>query len=219
MVECDIIASRGDKMDFFNYLSDTFGVNEPIFSADIKYEDYSKPWIAKQLAALCEEGRLVRYERGIYYIPVITPFGKSILNPNKVIERKYIMDKGIANGFYSGMTALNKLGFTTQIPNTIEICTNNETTKLRNIKVSNQNVTLRRSRVKITNENQNVIQFLELMNTVPTGFFDNERKSILKKLISDNKITRESVLEYVPAFPDKTLRNLVESEAIFYVSQ
>lgn len=206
-------------MDFFNYLSDTLGVNEPIFSADIKYEDYSKPWIAKQLAALCEEGRLVRYERGIYYIPVITPFGKSILNPNKVIERKYIMDKGIANGFYSGMTALNKLGLTTQIPNTIEICTNNETTKLRNIKVSNQNVTLRRSRVKITNENQNVIQFLELMNTVPTGFFDNERKSILKKLISDNKITRESILEYIPSFPDKALRNLVESEAIFYVAQ
>ena len=206
-------------MDFFDYLSDTFGVNEPIFSADIKFENYSKPWIAKQLAALCEDGKLVRFERGIYYIPIITPFGKSILNPNKVIERKYIMDKGIANGFYSGMTALNKLGLTTQVPNTIEICTNNETTKLRNIKVSNQNVTLRRSRVKITNENQNVIQFLELMNTVPTGFFDSERKSILKKLISDNKITRKSVLEYVPVFPDKALRNLVESEAIFYVAQ
>ena len=196
-------------MEFFDYLSDTFGVNEPIFSADIKFEDYSKPWIAKQLAALCEDGRLVRFE----------PFGKSILNPNKVIERKYIMDNGVANGFYSGMTALNKFGLTTQMPNTIEICTNNETTKLRNIKVSNQNVTLRRSRVKITNDNLNVIRFLDLMNTVPTGFFDSERKDVLKKWISDNRITKDSVLEYAPAFPDKALRNLVESEAIFYVAQ
>ena len=83
-------------MDFFYYLSDTFGVNEPIFSTDIRFEDYSKPWIAKQLASLCESGKLVRFERGIYYIPVNTPFGKSVLNPNKVIERKYIMDKGAA---------------------------------------------------------------------------------------------------------------------------
>ena len=33
-------------MTFFEYLSDTFGVNEPIFSSDIKFENYSKPWIA-----------------------------------------------------------------------------------------------------------------------------------------------------------------------------
>lgn len=52
-------------MDFFDYLYDTFGVNEPIFSTDIKFEDYSKPWTAKQLANLCEDGRLVRFERGI----------------------------------------------------------------------------------------------------------------------------------------------------------
>ena len=206
-------------MEFFDYLSDTFGTNEPIFSTDIKFEDYSKPWIAKQLTALCESGRLVRFERGIYYIPVNTPFGKSVLNPNKVIERKYIMDKGIASGFYSGMTALNKLGLTTQMPNTIEICTNNETSKLRKIKVNSQNVVLRKARVKITNDNLNVIRFLDIMNTIPTGFFDDDRKTVIIKWLADNKITRSSLLDYVPAFPDKALRNLIESGVIFYVTQ
>ena len=206
-------------MEFFEYLSDTFGVNEPIFSTDIKFGNYSKPWIAKQLSSLCESSKLVRFERGIYYIPVNTPFGKSVLNPNKVIERKYIMYNGIASGFYSGMTALNKLGLTTQMPNTIEICTNNETTKLRNIKVSNQNITLRRSRVRITNENLNVLSFLEIMNTVPYGFFDNNRKALVKKLVKDSGISRSSILKYSSAFPDKAIRNLVESEAIFYVTQ
>ena len=206
-------------MDFFDYLSDTFGTNEPIFSTDIKFEDYSKPWIAKQLSSLCEGGRIVRFERGIYYIPVNTPFGKSVLNPNKVIERKYIKNNGAAIGFYSGLTALNKLGLTTQMPNTIEICTNNETTKLRNIKVSNQNVTLRRARIKITNDNLNVLIFLELINTVPFGFFDDDRKALIKKWVTDNSISRRSILKYAPAFPDKAMRNLVESEAIFYVTQ
>lgn len=206
-------------MAFFDYLSETFGENEPIFLDDIKFKDYSKAWIAKQLSSLCENGKLIRFERGIYYIPICTPFGKSVLNPNKVIERKYIIDKGIASGFYSGMTALNKLGLSTQMPNKIEICTNNETTKLRNIKVSNQNVVLRRSRVKITNDNINVIRFLDIMNTVPANFFDNDRKFIIRKWIVDNKITRSMLLKYAPAFPDKAFRNLIESEAIFYVTQ
>lgn len=205
-------------MTFFDYLSENFGVNEPIFSSDIKFENYSKPWIAKQLAELCENGNLARFERGIYYIPVKTPFGNSVLNPNKVIERKYIMDRGKANGFYSGLTALNRLGLTAQMPNTIEICTNNETTKLRNIKVGSRDVTLRKSRVKITNDNLNVISFLELMNTIPSGFFDDERKLIIGKWVRDNKITREAVLKYAPKFPDKAMRNLVESEAVFYVT-
>ena len=204
-------------MGFFDYLSNTFGVNEPIFISDIEFEDYSNPWIAKQLSSLCESGKLVRFERGIYYIPVNTPFGKSALDPNKVIERKYIMDKEATIGFYSGIADLNKLGLTTQIPNTIEICTNNETTKLRKIKVGNQSVTLRRSRVKITNENVSVISFLELMNTIPSGFFDDYRKSVIRKLIDDSKISRSSISEYAPLFPDKVFRNLVESEAIFYI--
>ena len=194
-------------MGFFDYLSNTFGVNEPIFSTDIKFEDYSKPWIAKQLASLCESGRLIRFERGIYYIPVNTPFGKSVLNPHKVIERKYIMDKGIASGFYSGMTALNKLGLTTQMPNTIEICTNNETIGIYTVRYSD------------SNDNINVISFLELMNTVPLGFFDDDRKVLIKKWVTDNSISRRSILKYAPAFPDKAMRNLVESEAIFYVTQ
>lgn len=136
-----------------------------------------------------------------------------------MIERKYISENGNANGFYSGQTALNMLGFSTQMPNTIEICTNNETSKLRNVKVGNQAVILRRSRVKITNENLNILQFLELMNTVSADFFDDARKEILSKWIIENNITRKLLSEYAPKFPDKAMRNLVESEVIYCVAQ
>ena len=43
---------------------------------------------------LCEEEKLIRFEKGIYYIPTDTVLGKSVLNPRKVIEKKYINDKG-----------------------------------------------------------------------------------------------------------------------------
>ena len=50
----------------YEYLVTAFGFNEPIFKSD---EDYSKIWIAKELSKLCEKKQLIRYERGIYYIP------------------------------------------------------------------------------------------------------------------------------------------------------
>ena len=132
----------------FNIIYRIFRYNEPIFLSDIKFENYSKPWINKQLAGLCDNGSLIRFEREIYNIPVKSPFGNSILNPYKVIERKHIMCLGNAIGFYSGLAALNKLGLSTQMPNSIEICTNNKTTTLRNITIGILNATLRRSRVK-----------------------------------------------------------------------
>lgn len=203
-------------MKFYDYLLETFGKNEPIFSSEIQYTDYSKPWIAKELNRLCNENELVRYERGIYYIPTKTPFGNSILNPNKVIERKYLTN---SSGFYSGLTALNMLGLSTQMPNSVEICTNNETSKLRIVKVGSQSVELRRSRVEINSENIDTLSFLELMNTVATGFFNDDRRNIMLEWLSSKNVTRKSISEYSRYYPDKTMRNLVDSEVIYYVTQ
>ena len=79
-------------MTLYEYLLQQYGTNEPIISADIVFKNYSRPWVMKQLKSLCEDGKLIRFEKGIYYIPTDTVFGKSILNPRKVIEKKYIND-------------------------------------------------------------------------------------------------------------------------------
>lgn len=205
-------------MILFDYLYNTYGTNEPIFISDIKFKNYSKPWIDKEIASLCSSGKIIRFERGIYYIPTDTIFGKTLLDPNKVIEKKYIFKNREIIGFYSGLTALNNLGLTTQVPNVIEICTNNEATKVRDIKIGGQKIIIRKSKIKITNDNFNTIQLLDIMNYVPNNFFDKERKSIIKKWVKKKNITRESVLEYVSEFPNKTSRNIIESEAIFYLT-
>ena len=142
----------------YQYLIETFGYDEPIFTSDIQYKEYSKIWIAKELTRLCETGQLIRYERGIYYIPQITPFGNSVLNPNKVIERKYLTENGERIGFYTGITAFQRIGLSTQMSNVPEIQTNNENSKLRRVKVGSQEVILRKARVKITNQNSTISQ-------------------------------------------------------------
>ena len=196
-----------------------YGTNEPIFSSEISFRDYSRPWIYKQLNKLCEEGKLIRYEKGIYYVPTETPFGKSLLNPRKVIERKYISQGEETIGYYSGIAFQNQLRLTTQMPNVIEIYTNNETTRVRDVYVGKQKVLLRKARTKITTANSDVLSFLELMNDLNPVGLDVEKKAIITKFVTDRKISRKDITAYAPVFPDKALRTLIESEVIYSVAQ
>ena len=74
-------------MTLYEYLLQQYGTNEPIMSAEITFKAYSRPWLMKQLKVLCEEEKIIRFEKGIYYIPTNTVLGKSVLNPRKVIEK------------------------------------------------------------------------------------------------------------------------------------
>lgn len=206
-------------MTLYDSLLQTYGTNEPIFSSEISFEDYSRPWISKQLAQLCEDGKLIRYEKGVYYIPTNTMFGKSLLNPRKVIERKYISNNGNIIGYYSGLTLQNQLRLTTQMSNIIEIYTNNEPTRVRDVLVGKQKVQLRRSRTTITSDNVAILAFLELMNILDPALLDNEKKTILISYIADRQIKRKDITMYAPFFPDKAMRTLIESEVIYSVAQ
>lgn len=206
-------------MTLFDAMLQKYGENEPIISSDISFMDYSQPWIYKQLNQLCKDGKIVRYEKGIYYIPSQTPFGQSLLNPRKVIECKYISRCGETVGYYSGIALQNQLRLTTQMPNIIEVYTNNEATRAREVLVGKQSVLLRKSRTKVTTENVNTLRFLELMNELNPAVLDDEKKDILSGFVAEQKITRKDISSYAPFFPDKALRTLVESEVIYSVAQ
>lgn len=206
-------------MELYEYLLNAFGTDEPFYTTEIKFGQYSKPWLYKQLNQLCKENKIIRYERGIYYIPVQTFFGCSILDPNKVITKKYINDGNNTVGFYSGVTFLNRLSLTEQCPNVIEICTNNEPSNVRDTTVGKQKIILRRARTTVNSSNVAVLSFLEMMNNVTPEFIDKYKKLIIEKYISDNSITRKDILKYLPLFPDKAIRTLVESELIYSVAQ
>lgn len=206
-------------MEFLQYLIDTFGYNEPILSEEMSFNGFSKPWINKQLAKLVSSEELMRFEKGVYYVPKNTLLGPSKLNPQKVIERKYIADRNCRTGYYSGASFMNQIGLSTQVPNIVEIYTNNEPAKVREVNVGTVRVLLRKARTTIDGTNVAVQSFLELMNSVSPAFFDEERKKITAKYISDTGITRNDIVKYAPAFPDKAMRTLVESQVIYDVTQ
>lgn len=122
-------------------------------------------------------------------------------------------------GYYSGITFQNQLRLSTQMSNVIELYTNNETTRVRDVYVGKQKVLLRRARTKITAANADVLSFLELMNDLNLDVLDDEKKAILAQFIAEQNITRKGITTYAPFFPDKALRTLVESEVIYSVAR
>jgi len=206
-------------MSLYENLIEEFGYNEPILTEEIVYESYSKPWIYKELSMLCAEGMIVRFDKGIYYIPTNTPLGKSIINPRKVIEKKYIRSKGDVYGYYSGQILMNQLGLSTQMPNVIEVYTNNESTRVRDIAVGRQKVRLRCGRTGISKTNAAVLSFLELMNTISIAEVDDKIRAIFAEYITRNGITRKDISSYSSVFPERVVRNLVESGVIYSVTQ
>lgn len=206
------------SMILFEYLCSKFGTNEPFFTSEIDYPNYSKPWLYKELNKLCDEGKIIRFERGLYYIPTKTIFGPSIMDPGKVIAKKYIYDGTETIGYYSGTTFLNQLRLTTQMPNVIEIYTNNEPSNVRDVMVGKQRVIVRRARTTVNRSNVAVLSFLEMMNSIPVKFFDSEKKLIIERYLTDNGISRKDITKYAPLFPDKAIRTLVESELIYSVA-
>ena len=206
-------------MEFFDCLLDTYGRNEAILSHEIAFQGYSAPWIKKALKNLCDEGKVVRFERGVYYIPEDTPLGRGRLDPRKVIAKKYICDGSGIIGYFSGLTFLNMLGLSSQMPNVLELYTNKEPSRVREVPVGSQRVLLRRARTAIDSDNAATLSFLELMNFTDAAFYDAGKIKTVAAYIEDNGITRSSIAKYAPCFPDRAMRTLVESGVVYDVAR
>lgn len=85
--------------------------------------------------------------------------------------------------------------------------------------VGKQKVILRKARTVINSKNYVVLSFPELMNDLSPRSLNTEQKSRIADFINSNGITNNDILTCTPVFPDKVLRNLIESETIFSVTQ
>jgi len=202
-------------MTLSDYLKDKYGYNEPIFVNGIEFQNYSRPWIFKELKKLVETGGIKRFDTGIYYFPTATDWGDSKLDPRKVIKLRFISDENSIYGYVSGVSLLNQAGLSTQVPNLIELVTNNESTRVRDVDVGNQRVRARRSRVTITNENASTLQFLDLMNIITPEFMDETELHMLKKYIEACGVTKDGISQYVSVFPARAMKNMIESGAAY----
>ena len=120
----------------YEFLKNNYKEAEPIFFSDIVIEGITKSAVNQQLKKLCDEGKLQKYENGIYYLPKKSRLKTNVgVNADMVARYKYVSRGGKVDGFYSGNTFANQLGISTQVPNKVEIVSNNMVAKVREVPI------------------------------------------------------------------------------------
>lgn len=204
--------------NLLNYLSTTYKPNEPIFISDIKINNVSEINTRQQFKKLTDSGKIKRFDNGIYFIPQKTIFKSgSQLNPEKVLEAKYIKRNGQHYGYLSGLLFCNQLGLTSQIPILYEIVSNKATTKRRETTLGKSKIIIRKPKVPITKDNYKILQFLDMIKDIDIYAELNgpQLQKCLRKYMSDAKLTISDMKPYFSYYPDKLYRNLIETGVIY----
>ena len=199
-------------------LRSKFGANQPIFTSEILEEmsDYSRPRVFQLLKKAEEESALIKFDKGVYYIPTETRYGKSLISVEQVVRKKYISNNGDVFGIYGGLQMQQSFRLTYQVPVSIEVVTNNETMRVRETKLKNRNIILRKSRYPITKENADAYTILELFSNIDINRYVSDtlvQREILE-FIRERKIRANDVYALIGSFPARVTKNMIKGGII-----
>ena len=201
-----------------DYLMENFGYNEPIFLNDLSVAGLSDNAVRQGVKRLVVSGFLERYDSGIYYIPERGGLlGKSYLDPYLVIVRKYIHNKSERYGYVTGISFVNQLGLTTQMPAVLEVVTNRESTNGRMITVGSQKVRIKKPTVAISDSNADLLQFLDSIGQAEkyTELTMEETIDTMISYVKRKCFTKEQLSEVSSALTGATAKKLIEWGIIY----
>ncbi|MCD8196180.1 MAG: DUF6088 family protein [Lachnospiraceae bacterium] len=197
----------------YEYLLENYHVAEPIFFSDIEMPGITRSAINQQMKKLCDEKKLEKYENGIYFIPKKSRLKSAAsISADTVARYKYVVRKGKIEGFYSGNTFANQLGISAQVPNKVEIVSNNMAAKVREVLIGKRTFIVRKPVVPVTEENVYVLQLLYLLKNLDVYLddsYDVAREKVSLFAASYN-ITRQDVDSYIRLFPVNVFRYYYE---------
>ena len=203
---------------FIERLSKKYKANEPIFTDDIieLFSDYSRAQVFRYIKKAKERKEIVQYAFGIYYIPNITFLGElSTISADDVIIKRYLKNKNEVYGVYSGIKLLNNFSITTQMAAVIEIVSNNETMRCREININSRKFILRKSRLKINANNFAAYTVMQLFSDFANSDELNESaRKYLLEYMKEYNITSKQLFDMADSFPARTTKNLLRSGII-----
>lgn len=201
-----------------SYLLENYGYNEPIFLNELTIDGLSDNAVRQSVKRLVANGFLERYDSGIYYIPKQGGvLEKSNLDPFLVIMRKYVRSKSETYGYVTGISFVNQLGLTTQVPAIIEIVTNREATNGRIITVGNQKVRIKKSEVTVSDNNAELLQLLDSIGHAEkyTELPMEETIDTMLSYVKQKRFTKEQLSEVSSVITGATAKKLIEWGMIY----
>ncbi len=206
---------------FIEKLEQKMGRDRPIFLSDIfdLFKDYSQAYIYKLIKEGEKTGKLVKFERGIYYLPTKSYFGESLLSPNEVAFEKYVSNGDDNYGVLGGLSILNYFGVTTQVPQTITIVTNKEATRGRKVYIGNMPYIVKKSRMEISKTNQAAYTVAQLFYELKDDeSLSNFSLDLLQEYIKKNNVKKEDLIDVAINFPCSVLKRMRSSGVFSYVA-
>lgn len=192
----------------------------PIFIEEIKdyiiqfYNTNDKEKVFNNVKAILnrmnKEGIIKTAYKGIYYIPVENIFGKMLLGNRQIIQYKYIMDKkGNIKGYITGAKLFNNIHLTTQVPNIIDIATN-ECKNFNKYENKNLNVIIRKPKIEVNNNNYKYLQLFDLIENKDNIDIEVENPDeIIYNFIAENELDFEKIIKYAMDTKSRTVINKI----------
>lgn len=179
-----------------------------LFRSD--FPEYHAEFVGSTLAELTNEGILTKIAQGIYAKPRKSRFGIVLPTVDKVVQA--IATRDNAQVLPSGMTALNILGLSTQVPmNYTYLTTGSE----RTVKLDNRLVTLKRGVPKnFCYETRLIALLVQALKALKQeNVTDNELQTI-NSLISKepNKDSLMRDVDLMPAWMKRIIKPMLKTE-------
>lgn len=198
----------------YEFIKDHYEEVEPIFFSDLLHDDITESTLNQQLKELCEKGLLQQYDEEVYFIPKKSKLNLTVgPNADMVARYRFISKGNNVDGFYSGNTFANQIGISTQVPQVIEIVSNNVSDD-GEVLIGNRRFDIRKPVVPITKENVRVLQMLELLVKLD-AYLDcshEEAREKFREYISVYGITRNDVDLYIAKYPLSTFEGFCKLE-------
>lgn len=200
-------------MVLYNYIREHYKEAEPIFFSDLEREDITRSALNQQLKKLCDKGLLEKYDVGVYFIPKKTLLNSTIgPNADMVARYRFISKGNNIDGFYGGNSFANQIGISTQVPQVVEIVSNNTNSSDREVRIGNRRFYVKKPIVQVTKENVYVLQMLELLKNLDAylDYSYEEAREKFAEYISFHGIKRSDVDMYIRKYPVATFKYYYE---------
>ena len=179
-----------------------------LFRSD--FPEFHSEYVGGTFSELTDEGMLVKLAQGIYAKPRKSRFGIVLPSVDKVVQA--IATRDSAQVLPSGMTALNVLGLSTQVPmNYTYLTTGSE----RTIKLANRQVILKRGVPKnFCYETHLIALLVQALRTLKQENVTDEELQTISSLISKEP-AKESLMrdvDLMPAWMKRIVKPMLKSE-------
>lgn len=150
------------------------------------FPQYHPESVGRTLSGLVEEGALVRIASGVYLKPKQSKYGAIMPSVDKIVQA--IAERDKAQVLPSGVTALNALGLSTQVPMTHSFLT---TGSARTLYLGDRKVILKRAVPRNFAYSTQLIPLLvQALKSLGEQNIDEEILSQMRELINQEKEVR-----------------------------